>query len=337
MESIREFLELIQGLLKSLGQTISIWDVVDILVVTVLIYRVLSFLRKTSASSVMKGLLFIVGVGLLSFLTEMKVLEYLLRQVLQLGIIVIIVLFQPEIRKMFESMGTSKLNIMFLRRSRYENVETGIVSAVAASESMAKSKTGAIIVFEREVGLNDFAVTGTNIDAQSSPELIQNIFYHNSPLHDGALIIRDGRMLAAACMLPLSNNINLSRDLGMRHRAGVGISERSDAVVVIVSEESGTVSIAVDGMLKRHLSGETVEKLLKQELITSASAKTGKKAEQKHGQKPGQKPGQKHGQKPGEKHGQKHGQKPGEKHGQKPEKKAGRKSDQKPGKKAGRK
>jgi len=285
METISEFFELVQGLLMSLRQTVSFWDIVDILFITFLIYRVLSFLRKTSASSVMKGLVLIVGLGLISLLTEMKVLEYLLRQVLQLGIIVIIVLFQPEIRKMFEYMGTSKLSLVFLRRSKYENVETGIVSAVAASEAMAKSKTGAIIVFEREVGLNDFAVTGTTIDAQASPELMQNIFYHNSPLHDGALIIREGRMLAAACMLPLSNNINLSRDLGMRHRAGVGISERSDAVVVIVSEQSGTVSIAVDGMLKRHLSGETVEKLLRQELATGGNAKSDKKTEQKEGQK----------------------------------------------------
>jgi len=274
-------LELIEGLLLSLRQTVSVWDVVDILIITFLIYRVLSFMRKTSASSVMKGLILIVAVALLSSLTSMKVLSYLLRQALQLGIIIIIVLFQPEIRKIFEQMGTSKLNFMFFRRGRFENVEAGISSAVAASEAMAKSHTGAIIVFEREVGLNDFAVTGTRIDSLTSPELMQNIFYPNSPLHDGALIMRDGRMLAAACMLPLSNNINLSRDLGMRHRAGVGISERSDAVVVIVSEQSGTVSIAVDGMLKRHLSRDTVDKLLRQELITSARTKREKAKDKK--------------------------------------------------------
>jgi len=194
-----------------------------------------------------------------------------------MGIVVLIILFQPEIRKMFERMGTSRLNLVFTKRGRYENIESGILSVVSASETMAESNTGAIIVFEREVGLNDYAVTGTGIDAKASSELIQNIFYHNSPLHDGALIIREGRLLAAACMLPLSNNVNLSRDLGMRHRAGVGISERSDAVVVIVSEQSGTISIAIDGMLKRHLPKETVELLLRKELILTGNIKPAKR------------------------------------------------------------
>jgi len=274
-------LEQVEGLLLSLRQTVSFWDVIDILIIAFLIYRILSFMRKTSASSVMKGLILIVAVAWLSNLTSMKVLSYLLRLALQMGIIIIVVLFQPEIRKIFEHMGTSKLNRMFLKRGRYENIEACIVSAAAASEAMAKSRTGAIIVFEKEVGLNDFAVTGTRIDAQTSPELIQNVFYPNSPLHDGALILREGRILAAACMLPLSNNINLSRDLGMRHRAGVGISERSDAVVVIVSEQSGTVSIAVDGMLKRHLSRDIVEKLLRKELISSGRKKPDKDKEPK--------------------------------------------------------
>jgi len=194
-----------------------------------------------------------------------------------MGVLVLIVLFQPEIRRMFERMGTSRFNLLFTRRSKYdENLECGIDSVVSASETMAKSHTGAIIVFEREVGLNDYAVTGTQIDAAASSGLIQSIFFENSPLHDGALIIRDGKLLAAACMLPLSNNINLSRDLGMRHRAGVGISERSDAVVVIISEETGTISIAIDGMLKRHLSKETVDKLLRKELVSAENTKADK-------------------------------------------------------------
>jgi len=270
METIRALLEQIPGLLMSLRHTVGFWDIVDILVIAFLIYRVLYFLRKTSASSVMKGLLLIVGVALLSYFFRMTVLTYLLRQVLQMGIIVIVVLFQPEIRKMIEHMGTRRINFLFFKRGRDEITEAGILVVSAASEVMAKSKTGAIIVFEREVGLNDYAITGTKVDAQASTELIQNIFYHNSPLHDGALIVREGRLLAAACMLPLSNNVNLSRDLGMRHRAGVGISERSDAVVVIVSEQTGTVSVAVDGMLKRFLDKDTVEKLLMKELFSSS-------------------------------------------------------------------
>jgi len=281
IETIREIAGLVFALLMSLRNTINVWDVIDILIVAFIVYRILSFMQKTSSSSVMKGILFVVAVAFISNLLNMTVLNFLLRQMLQMGIIVLIILFQPEIRKMFERMGTSKLNIMFIKRNRYENIEAGIESVVAASAAMAESETGAIIVFEREVGLNDYAVTGTDVDAKASSELIQNIFYHNSPLHDGALIIREGRLLAAACMLPLSNNINLSRDLGMRHRAGVGISERSDAVVLIVSEQSGTVSIAIDGMLKRHLSKDTVDKLLRQELVLVANAEPEKGEKQK--------------------------------------------------------
>jgi len=275
-ETVRELYELIIGLLATLR--IGVWDVIDILIITFVIYKILSFMRKTSASSVMKGILLIVAVAWISNRLGMTVLNFLLRQVLQMGVIVLIILFQPEIRKMFERMGTSRLNFLFARRGRFEDIDAGIQAVCLASEVMAKSNTGAIIVFEREVGLNDYAVTGTNVDAKASSELIQNIFYHNSPLHDGALIIREGRILAAACMLPLSNNINLSRDLGMRHRAGVGISERSDAVVLMVSEQSGTVSIAIDGMLKRHLSKDTVEKLLSKELIITSDKRASKRS-----------------------------------------------------------
>jgi len=285
MYTLREFFDRVIGLILTLRNTVSVWDVVDILVITFLIYRVLTFMRKTSASSVMKGIVFIVAVAWLSNLLDLTVMNYLLRQALQMGILVIVVLFQPEIRKMFEHMGSSRLNFLFFKRARGEGLETGIVSVLAASEAMAKSVTGAIIVFEREVGLNDYAVTGTKIDAEASSELIQNIFYHNSPLHDGALLIRDGRLLAAACMLPLSNNINLSRDLGMRHRAGVGISERSDAVVIIISEQTGTISIAVDGMLKRHLSLDTVDKLLRKELISTRGIKPAKAKKPKASEK----------------------------------------------------
>ena len=279
MNTLNELLDIIWVFLLSLRQTVSVWDVIDILIIAYLIYRILSFMRKTSASSVMKGIVFIVAVAWIANLLNLTVVNYLLRQVLQLGILVIIVLFRPEIRKLFEQMGTSKLNLMFFKRRGFENVEEAIHSVLAATESMAESKTGAIIVFEREVGLNDYAISGTRIDAQASPELIKNIFYENSPLHDGALIVREGRLLAAACMLPLSNNINLSRDLGMRHRAGVGISERSDAVVVIVSEQTGTISVAIDGMLKRQLTVDTVEKLLKKELTAAGNVKPAKEKE----------------------------------------------------------
>lgn len=277
MDAAKELLKLVYGTLLSLRQTIGIWDIVDILIITFLIYRILSVMRKTNASSVIKGIILILVVAWLSKILNLKVMYYILNQTLRMGIIVLIVLFQPELRKLFEQVGSSRLSLVFRTRSGLENTETSIASIVEASEAMKANKTGAIIVFERKVGLNDYAVTGTKVDAFITAELVQNIFFHNSPLHDGALLIREGRLLAAACMLPLSNNINLSRDLGMRHRAGVGISERSDAVAVIISEQSGAVSVAVDGMLKRHLDRETLELLLRNELMSASKKKRAKK------------------------------------------------------------
>ena len=277
IDAVREILSQIWGLLLTLRHTVRIQDIIDILIIAFLIYRILSFMRKTSASSVIKGLLLLVGIAWLSNLFNMIILSYLLRQILQMGVLVFVVLFQPEIRKLFEQVSTSRLNVFFRNRGRFMNIESSINHVVAACHAMSKSETGAIIVFEREVGLNDYAVTGTNVDAVLSAELIQNIFYHNSPLHDGALLIRDGRLLAAACMLPLTSNVNLNRDLGMRHKAGVGLSERSDAVVVIVSEQSGAISVAIDGMLKRHLSIDTFEKLLISELMLNVGRRGVKK------------------------------------------------------------
>ena len=268
IETVREFINLTWGIILSLRGTVSIWDIVDILIMTFLVYRLLNFMQKTSASSVIKGLILLLCVALLANGLQMNILAYLLRQVLQMGIIVLIVLFQPEIRKMFEQMGTTRLNSLFRRKRKQEVIGAVLQEVIAACNEMQKSETGAIIVLERKVGLNDYAVTGVGVDANVSSELIMNIFYQNSPLHDGALIIREDRLLAAACMLPLTNNYGLSKDLGMRHRAGVGLSERSDAVVIIVSEQTGAVSVAIEGMLKRNLDNSTFKKLLENEVLS---------------------------------------------------------------------
>jgi len=267
LDTVREVARQIIDILLTLRSTLRIWDVVDILIMVFLIYSVLSFMQRTSASSVIKGLLLLLAVAWMANVFNMNILSYLLRQVLQMGVIVIVVLFQPEIRKMFERMGTTRLNIMFRRRGRHEIIEAVLKQIIAACYAMGKKAMGAIIVIERKVGLNDYAVTGVSIDANVSSELLQNIFYQNSPLHDGALIIRSDRVLAASCMLPLSNNYSLGKDLGMRHRAGVGLTERSDAVVIILSEQTGAISIAVDGMLKRNLDNDTFEKLLRSEVL----------------------------------------------------------------------
>jgi len=269
VETIRELLNPAWAFIQTLQHSIRPWDILDILIMTFLIFRILSFMQKTSASSVIKGLILILAVAGLANIVNMNILSYMLRQVMQMGVLVIVVLFQPEIRKMFERMGTTRLNTLFRRKGKQETIEAVLNSIVTACYAMSKNDQGAIIVFEREVGLNDYAVTGVNVDAEVSSELIQNIFFQNSPLHDGALIIRENRILAASCMLPLSTNYSLSKELGMRHRAGVGLSERSDAVVMIVSEETGDISIAVDGMLKRNLDNDTFEKLLYSEVLVN--------------------------------------------------------------------
>ena len=188
---------------------------------------------------------------------------------MSLGALALIVLFQPEIRRLIDQLGSSKLRSFnpFSRTQQVSAIENAIAQTVLACTEMSKSRTGVLIVFERDIALDDIARTGTIVDARVSSELLKNIFFVKAAMHDGAVIMRDGRLLAGGCMLPLSKNVNLSRDLGMRHRAGIGMSENSDAVVVIVSEETGTISVAIGGLLKRHLMPETLEKLLINELI----------------------------------------------------------------------
>lgn len=257
-ESIRSMLNLVK--------TMSVWDALDILIIAYLIYRVISVVRKTSAASVIKGIIFIVAVMWISSILRLNVINYLLGQTMKLGLLVIIVLFQPEIRRLLEQVGSSQFSVLFGRRGPDTRLDLCIQAVVSACVDMAKKRVGALIVFEREIRLEDPIRTGTHVDAEASYELLTNIFYPNTPLHDGAVIIRNGRIVAAACMLPLTTKTNLSRDLGMRHRAGIGVSETTDALAVIVSEETGSISVAVGGMLKRHLSQETFEKLLRLEL-----------------------------------------------------------------------
>ena len=263
--------------LSTMVQTITVWDILDIAIIAFLIYRILSVVRRTSAGNVIKGIVLLLALMGLSSVARLNVISHLLDLTMQMGIIVLVVLFQPELRKFFEQMGSRNFSFIFGRRVKLENADSIIFDAVSACESMSKSKTGALIVFERGIGLNEYAITGTKIDSAISAELIKNVFFPNTPLHDGAMIIRNGRILAAGCMLPMSSSTNLSRDLGMRHRAGIGISERSDAVAIIVSEETGAISVAVDGMLKRHLSKDTFEKLLRSELTRETSSRETKK------------------------------------------------------------
>ena len=186
-----------------------------------------------------------------------------------MGILALVILFQPEIRRFLERMGSGVGlgNIFSQNNTSSHDIEQAITETVEAYTSMSKDKVGALMVFERKDLLDDVIKTGTPLDCAISSELLKNVFWNKAPLHDGAVIVRNGRMIGAGCMLPLSGNVNLSRDLGMRHRAGIGISEHSDAIVVIVSEETGSISAAVGGMLKRHLAPETLDRLLRNELL----------------------------------------------------------------------
>ena len=250
-------------------QTFKLVDLLDILIIAFLIYQLLGIVNRTRAGQLAKGALIVLAVYLVANILNMRTVTWLLNSLLQVGLLTLVVLFQPEIRQILEKMGSRNIKIFkaFGPVQQQTALETAIDQTVIACSEMSQSKTGVLIVFERDIRLDDMVRSGTMLDAAVSSELLKNIFFVKAPMHDGAVIIRHGRILGAGCMLPLSKNVNLSRDLGMRHRAGIGMSENSDAVVVIVSEETGTISVAIGGLLKRHLMPETLEKLLINELV----------------------------------------------------------------------
>ena len=248
-------------------RSIGLADIIDILIVAAVIYYVMRFIRRTNSQKVANGILLLIVALWLANALNLMITSFLLQKVFEIGILAVIILFQPEIRRALEKVGSSRLFSFLGKDWGGQAIDHVVVETVYACEDMARTRTGALIVFERDNRLNEPLSSGTFIDANVSAELLKNIFYDKSPLHDGAVIIKEGRLAAAGCMLPLSSNPNLSRDLGMRHRAGIGMSEQSDAVVVIVSEETGGISVAVDGLLKRQLAPDTFETLLKRELL----------------------------------------------------------------------
>ena len=254
--------------------TIQWRDVLDILLVTYLIYRVVLLVRSTSAMRIAKGFMAILVISAVTQIQELWTLNFLLGQILSIGLLALVILFQPELRRMMDHLGSSVSLRRFLAPEReLGEMDMVISQTVKACEIMGRERVGALIVFARTHQLDEYFKTGTVIDSRVSEQLIRNIFFPKAALHDGAMIIRDSRIAAAGCVMPLSDSHRLSADLGTRHRAGVGTSEASDAVVVIVSEETGTISVAVGGMLKRHLAPQTLERLLRQELIRDEGAK----------------------------------------------------------------
>lgn len=241
-------------------------DILDMAIVAFLFYELISLIRRTNSNRVAKGIVIILLSLWVSSWMNLTVVNFVLTKTVEIGLLALVILFQPEIRRFLEKVGSGSIFAVLRGNVNARDIDVAITQSVLACDSMSDERTGALIVFERINNLDSQMNTGTIINSDVSAELLKNLFYDKAPLHDGAVIIRDGKIAAAGCMLPLSNNPNLSRDLGMRHRAAIGMSEHSDAVVAIVSEESGAISIAVEGMLKRHLSVDTFEKILRNEL-----------------------------------------------------------------------
>ena len=264
MESLQNLYQQIAGMQWS--------DILDIAVVAILIYNILPLIKTPNTMRIARAVAAVLVIAWLTEEMHLYTLSWILNQFLAVGLLAFVILFQPELRRMMDRLGSVKLRSFFGITKPVQEMETVITQTVMACEVMSREKVGALIVFAREQRLEEYFKTGTQIDGQVSEQLIRNIFFPKASLHDGAMIIRDSRVAAAGCVLPLSDSNRLSADLGTRHRAGVGMSEASDAVVVIVSEETGTISVAVGGMLKRHLAPQTLERLLHNELCPKEPA-----------------------------------------------------------------
>lgn len=246
---------------QNIVSNIGLNDVLDILIVAFLFYKLLGFIRETRAEQLAKGILILIIVAVIANLLNLYTLQWILSNLVNVGLIAIVIIFQPELRRLLENLGRNKLinNFSGIDLEEAEQITVEIKKALLR---MSRTRTGALIVIERETTLTDIIETGTVIDASISSEMIGNIFYEGAPLHDGALIIRGDKLKAAGCVLPLTEDKKLSKELGTRHRAGIGITENSDALVFIVSEESGIISKAEDGRLERRLDGKRIEEIL---------------------------------------------------------------------------
>jgi len=248
-------------------------DYLDILVVAFLIYKVLPLFRSAGTLRILKGIVAVLLIAWLTEILDMYAMHYMVEQVMTVGLLALVILFAPELRRILDHLGNVKIGKFFGNEYSDQDMRAAIDQTVMACEQLSKEKVGALIVFARDNALEEYRKTGTEVDAQISDPLLRNIFFHNSPLHDGAVIVADGRIACAGCVLPLSANPRIPKELGTRHHAAVGMSEASDAVIVVVSEETGTISVAVGGMLKRHLAPQMLGRLLHNELMPDLSEK----------------------------------------------------------------
>ena len=261
----------IRNMIWNLTHRMRIIDIIDILIVAVIVYELLLLTRHTRGSALLKGLFLLLIIALMSNLFGFISLNWLLRAILQNGAVVLVVLFQPEFRKALERMGRSRVFQKNGRKSMNEERDLIISEIIQSIMDLSKRRVGALIVFEQQTGLQDVIETGTCLNAEISAPLLENIFEPKTPLHDGAVVIRDSVIMAAACILPLAEASGVSRELGTRHRAAVGITENTDAIVLVVSEETGIVSMAKDGQLTRPLTVKTLEEVLNEIFTTKES------------------------------------------------------------------
>ena len=247
------------GILSTIGW----FDVLDILIVAAILYKVYEMLQDTRAITLVKGILVLLAVTMVCSWLDLHVISWLLQKTVTLLFVALPIVFQPELRRTLERLGQGRF--LFAEHASLDEEEANKVveELVRSAKNLSSTKTGALMVIEREMGLNDVADTGIKLDAKITAELLGNIFFVNTPLHDGAAIIRGNRLYAAGCLLPLTEKRGLSKELGTRHRAAIGISEQTDALILVVSEETGTISVAENGRLMRHLNGETLASVLR--------------------------------------------------------------------------
>ena len=250
-------------------RSINIFDVIDIFTVSILFYFLYKFMRERRSGRLAVGIAVLLILKFASDLFDMYLIQFILQNVFQAGLIAVAIIFQPELRSALEKVGAGPLRLRNISESKNDSVDLMINNIASAAADLSSTKTGALIVIERLTRLGDLIHTGVVIDADPSPFLIQNIFFNKAPLHDGALIVRDARLHAAGCFLPLSQNDSIVKDLGTRHRAAIGASENSDAVVVVVSEETGIISVAVEGVLYRGYDKKSLADELRSRLITN--------------------------------------------------------------------
>lgn len=261
------------------GQFRGIADIIDILLVAVLIFYVIIFIRSRRASKLAMGVILILIVLAISAIADLRALNFILSNIVQVGLIALIILFQPELRSALEKVGGAPLSKIMNDQKRQTSKQEIISNICRAASDLSQEYTGALMVIERTTHLGDIIKTGTVINADVEVALIKNIFYNKAPLHDGAMIIKSGRICAAGCILPLSTNDDIIKDLGTRHRAAIGMSENSDAIIVVVSEETGTISIAVDGQLRRNYDYNTLKTELTNLIGDTSERKTKKKGD----------------------------------------------------------